>query len=706
MLKQKKQKKNSMSQVQHLEDGEILEKSTLSEQLMAVTDYMMSKDLSNLELVKKNQQNIATSTAESQVPLKKKILKDKSTILKKNIQTTKLSKTSQVGSTSNEKDSTKYWLTQCKDLSAKSWLPIETGYVGSHTTTLNGCSTIMEQISSSKINRNIVQKSSLTKICSQLSTFSPHDTMVSEGNIQLKKLQKNQLTKMRKTEGMLHAKYEKKAENNNTKNERVKKEFTLDDVSDKYVISAKRIKAEPLTQYDRRKINDSISAARKVWNCCVNQIQKTPDMTKEELRSMFVEKSNMENPIPKKLDWTFRTAQKIREAVTSRFFANYSTAQKNFAKKRYYYVKSKNKSKKKKKKKKKITMQFKDRKDEKQTISLSPEICKFKICQTTGKTILSFNHDGEQAELVLEEKYDNFDESTKCDTCNYVAASNANLAIHLKRKTKCDRYKCNDCQKIFLHKKDLIEHEQSTCKLTCKNCKLTFEEDTLKDHLTECILPPKTGIPHADIVLQRIGYQYYLYIPEYKAPDIKVEAKGDTVAIDVGWNTLLTYYSPAGEWGEICPGIKDKIIKIRAEIDYINNKRSIRKHRKAKAIRKRKKRIYNMVDDLHWKICHWLLSKYKKIIISRLYVARTNKQGKAIQADLRLCSFVDRLINKSIEYKNSEIHICKEHYTSQACTKCLSLKTVKDKTVKCKDCEFEIHRDLNGARNIFLKHCY
>ncbi|MGL5935447.1 MAG: zinc ribbon domain-containing protein, partial [Cetobacterium sp.] len=126
---------------------------------------------------------------------------------------------------------------------------------------------------------------------------------------------------------------------------------------------------------------------------------------------------------------------------------------------------------------------------------------------------------------------------------------------------------------------------------------------------------------------------------------------------------------------------------------------------KYKAIRKRSNYIHNMIDDLQWKICHWLLSKFRKIIISRLYVARTNKQGKETQADLRLCGFVDRLIHKSLEYNNSEIHVCKEHHTSQACTKCLSLNTVKDTTVRCKDCKHEIHRDLNGARNIFLKHC-
>jgi transposase len=189
--------------------------------------------------------------------------------------------------------------------------------------------------------------------------------------------------------------------------------------------------------------------------------------------------------------------------------------------------------------------------------------------------------------------------------------------------------------------------------------------------------------------------------PEYRNnKENTKEAPDRIVAIDPGWNTLMTYYSPSGEWGEICPGIKEKIKKYRDEINKLKTKG------KDNAIQKRIKKITNTIDDLHWKICHWLLSKFRKIIISKLYVARCSKEGKQTQADLRLCEFVKRLTHKSIEYKNSEIHVGREHHTSRACTKCLSLNTVKDTTVRCKDCRHKIHRDLNGARNMFLKHCF
>jgi transposase len=444
---------------------------------------------------------------------------------------------------------------------------------------------------------------------------------------------------------------------------RIKKVISETDL-DKYIVTAKCIKVTPLHKDNFRTINDAIAASRKIWNCCVTEIQQNPDCTNEELRNKFVTKSKMSEKELKAMDWTFRIPQKVREAVTRRFSANHKTAKDNFEalqeRDRYIYKTKKRKGKKiKKKVKKKIVMRFRERTDEKQTIYLSKDICKFRICSETGNTILETLNG---VELRLHEIYINFNMESKCKRCQKVCTSVDGLKVHMKNKTKCK----------------MVDPKSA----------------------------PHSGIPQAELVLQRIGYEYYLYVPEYKNPTMKREAPNDVVAIDAGWNTLLTYFSPDGEWGEICPGIKNEINVLRKDIDRINAQPDLNMKRKIKATNKRKRYIMNKINDLQWKICHWLLSKYKKIIISRLYVARSNKQGKQTQADLKLCQFVDRLIHKSMEYKNSEIHICKEHYTSQACTKCLSLNTVKDSTVRCKDCKHEIHRDLNGARNIFLKHCF
>lgn len=55
-------------------------------------------------------------------------------------------------------------------------------------------------------------------------------------------------------------------------------------------------------------------------------------------------------------------------------------------------------------------------------------------------------------------------------------------------------------------------------------------------------------------------------------------------------------------------------------------------------------------------------------------------------------------------YKKREIHVVKEHYTSQACTKCGNCKKINGKTYNCGKCGLSINRDINGARNILLKY--
>ena len=204
--------------------------------------------------------------------------------------------------------------------------------------------------------------------------------------------------------------------------------------------------------------------------------------------------------------------------------------------------------------------------------------------------------------------------------------------------------------------------------------------------------------------LSRIGLNYFVNITYYeKEKEVKNIPLQSIVGIDPGENIPLTYYSPEGEYGFIGIGLKEKLLKMysikKSMIDKMKNE-----YKLIKAIKKLESKTLNMVDDFHWKACHFLLSKYNKIIIPSLYVRNCSKERKQLQADMRHCEFVNRLISKSIEYDNVEIHHCKERYTTQTCTNCGSRKTVKNSTVKCKVCGFEIHRDLSGSRNMVLKH--
>jgi transposase len=607
MLRVKKRKNNSESQTQLLENGGTPERLKLLESKM-VLDCTTSGNLSNGK-VKLNQRKKVISIAESQVLNKKKTSKDKSNISKKNIPCTKSSKKSQAELISNEKDLTKYWLSQCQALSKRLWLPTGTGSVGSHGNISNGCLNFTECMSSLKINRIIAQNPSSAMTSCLSSTFFPRDTMVCAGNIRQEELKQKRINTLQKQENKTHARLVK------TNPTRIKKKITN---VEKFIVKAKCIKALPIKASDRRTINDAIAVTRKLWNCCVNEVhkRKNPELTLNYLRDKFVTESNMSESMKKQLSWTFRISQKVREQVIQTFLANYKTAIKNFKKSQYKFIyKTDKKTKKVKKIKKKIVMRFKNINDNKQTFQISKDRCE--IENIDGKSILhTFN------------------------------------GVNLK----------------------------------------------LSEELPE-------GVPEAAIILSRVGFEYYIYVPTYNKPlSEKIEAPNRIVGIDPGNNIFATTYSPDGEWSEIGMGIVDKIDKEVSKIKKLGLK--LRGKSKFKAIRKIECYIHNMIDDFQWKLCHWLLSHYRKIIIPRLYVARANKTVKRQQRYLRHCDFINRLMYKTIEYNNSEVHICKEHNTSKACTKCLSLNTIKNKIVKCEDCGHEIHRDLNGSRNMLLKHCF
>lgn len=149
----------------------------------------------------------------------------------------------------------KKWLSKAKNLSKKIWLPTDTGYVGG-----NNISDNTETISFSKINKNI-SENIIPK-----TSYKIHDTVISGGNKLVEKLKKNNIKSQQKKENALHNKLVKE----NPK--RIKKIITEKDLTD-YVITAKRIKVTPYKE-SRKTINDAIAASRKIWNCCINEIQK------------------------------------------------------------------------------------------------------------------------------------------------------------------------------------------------------------------------------------------------------------------------------------------------------------------------------------------------------------------------------------------------------------------------------------------------
>ncbi len=83
--------------------------------------------------------------------------------------------------------------------------------------------------------------------------------------------------------------------------------------------------------------------------------------------------------------------------------------------------------------------------------------------------------------------------------------------------------------------------------------------------------------------------------------------------------------------------------------------------------------------------------------------SRLNGNVKFVLSQESHYTFRQHLLNKAKEYGCVCVTVTEE-FTSQLCTKCGNLdKTFVGRMKKCKHCKNEIHRDVNGARNILLK---
>ncbi len=218
-----------------------------------------------------------------------------------------------------------------------------------------------------------------------------------------------------------------------------------------------------------------------------------------------------------------------------------------------------------------------------------------------------------------------------------------------------------------------------------------------------------------DGIILRDNGRYYILISKKK--EVK-HNKGnkEIVALDPGVRTFQTYYSPNGECGKFGDDIVNK--KLRKKYKRIRQIQSVMSKckLKGKTRRRMKKRssllrtkIKNIVRDMHWKTCAYLVKKYKTIITpkfetSKMMRSNLNRKTKSAMSMLSHYQFLEKLKMKCKEYQRRLI-LVSEAYTSKTCSNCgnVNRELGGKKIYECKKCGVEIDRDINGARNILYR---
>ena len=181
-----------------------------------------------------------------------------------------------------------------------------------------------------------------------------------------------------------------------------------------------------------------------------------------------------------------------------------------------------------------------------------------------------------------------------------------------------------------------------------------------------------------------------------------------TVALDPGVRTFQTYFS-AFSYGKIGNGDFNKIYRLCIGLDKIYSKMSKAdynaKRRLKKASMRLRWKIKDLIDDLHKKTAHFLVTNFDNILIPSFKTSKmVNKlRSKTVR---NMLSFAHYRFKTFLKIKAEE-YSCKvfevnESYTSRVCSYCGKEHNIGSK--KILKCEKELDRDLNGARNIYLKY--
>ena len=210
-------------------------------------------------------------------------------------------------------------------------------------------------------------------------------------------------------------------------------------------------------------------------------------------------------------------------------------------------------------------------------------------------------------------------------------------------------------------------------------------------------------------------------IPKTIEEEDEMKFPYDTVGLDPGLVTFQTFYSPegiAGKFGDktsfdLLSRYGRKEDKLKKILSTTKLKRQTKVNLKKRCSLLRTK-IKNIVDDLHWKTISWLTKNFKTILLPSFEVK--NMTSKKIPKKIRklrskevrrMLSLSHYKFKERMKYmcslRGNSLYIVNEAYTSKTCGWCGKEKECKGRMYRC-PCGFKLERDLNGSRNIVMKH--
>ena len=235
-------------------------------------------------------------------------------------------------------------------------------------------------------------------------------------------------------------------------------------------------------------------------------------------------------------------------------------------------------------------------------------------------------------------------------------------------------------------------------------------------------LPP---INHDVRIKKRVNGKFVLQIPcdpIYTRKQIE-ETPDAMCGIDPGGRTFNTIYDPSNVKCYQVGIEKDKakIKMYEQQIDRaqlyltkaIEKEQLQAKEDRITQLKKLHLKLKTFVHHIHLTLSSELVANYKHVALGKLNVSPIVKKDRPNPLNSKsnrqlLCwrhyQFRQRLLNRAVG-TDCNVIIQDEAYTSKTCGRCgnINENLGSSLTYKCSKCQYETHRDVNGARNILLK---
>ena len=192
-----------------------------------------------------------------------------------------------------------------------------------------------------------------------------------------------------------------------------------------------------------------------------------------------------------------------------------------------------------------------------------------------------------------------------------------------------------------------------------------------------------------------------------------------SVSLDPGIRKTLTSFSPENKesfiFGKGQAMQMTQLLlaydKLLSETSDTNSTMNAKERKNAKKLILRiRKRIFYLKKEFRDQVSNFLARRYDILLVPKLKTAemslRTGRRlkTKVVRQMMTLGHSVlnKRIREKCLEYGSTFMEV-KEHYTSQTCPVCGTLKKTSSETYCCDKCGFKCDRDVMGALNIYLK---